>query len=348
MTRQRSATASIAIFAWLAVAGATGCESARSAEGGEKIRGITLSTHGSGLDWGGDTIGPTFDEFGKVGAGWVATHPYAGIAADGTVRFRPSDPARPPQHVVRPIGEAHARGLKILIKPHLAYWGSPFSWRGEIRFDTEEAWDRFFDTYEAWIVDLARAARDADGFAIGTELDNTLEHEGRWRRIIARVREVTDAPLTYAANWPDYRRVPFWDSLDAVGIQAYFPIADAPTSDPELLRRGWSRVMRDLRTFSERVERPVVFTELGYNRAYAAAVEPWAYRTDGPEAESVQSACLEAALRAVEHEPSVVGVFLWKWFPNPRPVGRNFQLATPAIKKTIADVWRPTGPKPGG
>ncbi len=36
----------------------------------------------------------------------------------------------------------------------------------------------------------------------------------------------------------------------------------------------------------------------------------------------------------------VVGAFLWKWFPNPHPVGRNFQLATPRLRKAIADVWR--------
>jgi hypothetical protein len=33
-------------------------------------------------------------------------------------------------------------------------------------------------------------------------------------------------------------------------------------------------------------------------------------------------------------------VFLWKWFPNPHPVGRNFQLATPRLKRAISEVWR--------
>ena len=43
---------------------------------------------------------------------------------------------------------------------------------------------------------------------------------------------------------------------------------------------------------------------------------------------------------AFDGVPSVVGAFLWKWFPEPYPVGRNFQLATPALTRTIADVWR--------
>ena len=40
----------------------------------------------------------------------------------------------PPDYIARPIREAHAQGLKVLIKPHIAYWGSPFRWRGEIKF----------------------------------------------------------------------------------------------------------------------------------------------------------------------------------------------------------------------
>ena len=118
-----------------------------------------------------------------VGADWVSTHPYAGIRADGTVRFRDFDPENPPPRLVRPIREAHRVGLKIMIKPHLAYWGSPFGWRGEIEFADDEQWARFFDAYETWIVNVARACRDADGFAVGTELDRTLQHEARWRRI---------------------------------------------------------------------------------------------------------------------------------------------------------------------
>ena len=53
----------------------------------------------------------------------------------------------------------------------------------------------------------------------------------------------------------------------------------------------------------------------------------------------MQETCLRLALAAVEREPYVAGAFLWKWFPNPRPVGRNFQLATPRLKRAIADIW---------
>jgi hypothetical protein len=311
------------------------------------IRGVTVSTHRGGQEWASDWMPPVLREIREVGGNWVAIHPYARIDADGTVRYRPIDPAQPPEEVARPIREAHALGLKILIKPHLAYWGSPFSWRGEIDFGSDpagdpssnEAWQRFWTTYRQWILELAAVSSEADGFAIGTELDRTLRFEEEWRSLIEQVRRRTPARLTYAANWTDYERVPFWDALDQIGIQAYFPVSEEPTPTDEALRRGWAANMATLRAFSERHDRPIVFTELGYNRSFAAAERPWDYDTDGPEAEPLQAACLRAALAAIAAEPRVEGVFLWKWFPGPRSASRNFQLTTPQMLGTIRDAW---------
>ena len=305
----------------------------------EEVRGIILSTHLDGRDWAWDGVPPTLDEIRGVGAGWVAIHPYARVGRDGSLRVPAIDREHPPQSIVRPIREAHARGLKILIKPHLAYWGSPFSWRGEISYESAVEWTRFWRAYEGWIVELAAISGEADGFVVGTELALTLDQPKRWRRLIKRVREVTDVPLTYAANWDRFEQVTFWDRLDAIGIQAYFPLADAPTGDEATIRNGWANVMARLRTYSETQGKPILFTELGYNRSLAAAARPWDYATDGPEAETVQQACLRAALNAVRDEPSVVGVFLWKWFPQPHPVGRTFQLATPEVQALIRDAW---------
>lgn len=304
-----------------------------------KVRGIVISTHTDGREWGSDAIDSTIDSIREVGAGWISTHPYAAVRDDGSVRFRDFDPASPPESLLRPIREAHRRGLRIMVKPHLAYWGSPFRWRGEIAFEEPRQWDRFFRQYEDWIVKLATVCREADGFVVGTELGRTLGHERAWRRLIERVRAATGAALTYAANWDHYREVPFWDAVDAIGIQAYFPLSDRPHPDRAELTRAWGRRMAELREFGRRRNRRIVFTELGYNRSYAAASSPWNAPGDGPEAEDFQALCLEVALRAVESEPAVVGVFLWKWFPDPYPVGGDYQLATPRIKQVIRDAW---------
>ncbi len=307
------------------------------------IRGITVSCPTWGPEWGTDEMVETMTELKALGATWIAIHPYAWIGRDtGLGGLEHYDPKRPPRWLTRPIVEAHRLGLKMLIKPHLGYWGSRFRWRGEIEFQTDREWRRFFEDYETWIVNLARICRQADGFVVGTELDKTLGHEEEWRRIIRRVREVFRGPLTYGANWTDYERVPFWDALDIVGIQAYFPLVEAGAASPvtrEAIDSGWRRILLRLKRYSKQTGRRIVFTELGYNQAFRAPFAPWEYQVDGPEAEAIQAACLESALNAIEREPTVVGAFLWKWFPGPGR-SRDFSLETPGLQRLLRKVWK--------
>ncbi len=304
------------------------------------MRGITISTHGIGREWANPKVmEPTLKKIRKTGAEWIALHPYARIHEDGRVTWRQGRDGNAPSYWSKPIAIAHKAGLKILIKPHIAYWGTHFSWRGEIAFKSEKAWTRFFRDYRAWILALAEACKHADGFVVGTELDKTISKEKEWRTLIAEVRKRTKAPLTYAANWTDYARVPFWDALDVVGIQAYFPLTETENPSDQELDRSWEARMKLLRAFAKKTNRNIVFTEIGYNRSHKAAREPWTYRTDGAEAKPLQRRCLAAALRAMEKEDTVLGAFLWKWFPEPYPVGRNFQLATKEIRALIRKHW---------
>jgi hypothetical protein len=310
---------------------------------GGPVLGMTVSCPTWGWEWGSDAMVETLHELHELGVNWVAIHPYAGIGNDGSVSFRGLDGPEAPVWLSRPIAEAHALGMKILIKPHIAYWGSQWSWRGEIALPDPTARARFFADYERWMARLAVASRGADAFAVGTELDKTIQHEAEWRRIIATVRAGYEGPLTYAANWTDYQRVPFWDALDAIGVQAYFPLVPGAGDDGGVpseaqLDAGWSRVMKDLRATSERVGRPVVFTELGYNRSSKAAAEPWKYDVGGPRAEEVQARCLSAAIRAMDAEPSVVGAFLWKWFPGSAQP-HDFSASAPHMRAIIQSEW---------
>ena len=304
------------------------------------VRGITISTHGSGRDWGSDAMRPTLEDIRALGANWVAIHPYARISGDGSLQFGRFDPSDPPDYLARPIREAHQLGLSICIKPHIAYWGSPFTWRGEIEFAQAEQWATFWRDYSEWILLLAAACSEADGFVVGTELDRTLPFEAQWRALIADVRTRTAAPLTYAANWSDYERVPFWDALDVIGIQAYFPLADSTDCSEEAIQRGWQRRTDELHTYADAHNRNILFTELGYNQSHRAPLQPWDYATDGDDARPVQIACMRAALQAIEREERIVGALLWKWFPQPRSIGRNFQLAAPHLRAVIAESWQ--------
>jgi hypothetical protein len=319
--------------------GTTVAADARAPDPYAEIRGMTISCPGAGRIWGSDLMVETMQEIRDLGVNWVTIHPYAGIRADGTVGASRVDGLyAETTWLTRPIEEAHRLGLKIMIKPHLAYWGSKFSWRGEIAFETDEQWRRFFETYEAWISMVAELSTDADAFVVGTELEATVQFEDEWRRIIAAVRERTDAPLTYAANWDRYERVKFWDALDAVGIQAYFPlVGHEGLPEQHELDSAWALLVSRLEEVSARHDRDIVLAELGYNRSSVAAVRPWEYRQGGDHAEEVQRRCMLAALRALKESDRVSGAFLWKWMPGQRRRG-NFKMSTPAMREVISGV----------
>ncbi len=310
-------------------------------ESGGQVRGITVSTPTYGPEWGTPAMAATLDRLVDLGATWFAYHPYGGIDKKGAVGGRWSRGTELPAWVTAPIDMARERGLKVLVKPHLAHWGSGFSWRGDIRFGERETEQRFFAQYTAWIRKMAEACTDADAFCVGTELDGTTHDQAAWRSIIAAVRDETDAHLTFASNWDSYTRIRFWDALDCIGVQAYFPLVNdrevpkgtLPTVSQ--LDAGWDRVLKRLHRFAEPLDRPVVFTELGYDASDRAAHEPWASGRGGHE---LQERALRVALRRIEADLTVVGSFLWKWFPGEVQRG-DFRMSRPELQQLIAEVW---------
>jgi len=325
----------------------------------DRINGMTVSTPRGSSAWAGEEMVDTIAELRDMGVNWIAIHPYGRVQTDGTVSWSwprrrggrsgesdgasepPSGPDTAPDWLRKPIAEAHRQGLKILVKPHLENWRD-YEWRGAIAYETDAEWDRFFTTYTQWIVRLATFSEGADGFVVGTELGGTTGYEARWREVIGAVRGAYTGPLTYAANWDAYERVGFWDALDTIGIQAYFPLlheapADGVLPSQAALDAGWRNVMERVAGFAADVGRPVVFTEAGYNNSPTAPYQPWDWQTRG-DAEELQLRCMIAALRAIAAEPAVRGAFLWKWYPGDR-VPRDFAMASPRVRMVIRDHW---------
>jgi len=314
---------------------------------GELIHGMTISTQTSGREWGSDGFEAELDRLQALGINWVAIHPYAGLRGDGTVSVRHFDHAAPPTWLTRPIAAAHARGMHILIKPHLAYWGSPFEWRGAIVFLDPEDDARFWAGFCQWTLDLAAASKDADAFCVGTELELQTSREAEWRALIAGVRARTKAHLSYAANWDGVERVPFWDALDAIGVQAYFPLL-APVGPGGIpaaqdMREAWAPHLARLKALSESTGKPVFFAELGYDRTEAANLRPWEgapRRTDPTAAAAaLQLRCLQVAFEVLDEESAWLrGAFLWKWFVGAS--GReDFRLDLPATRELLSGTW---------
>lgn len=369
------------------------------------VRGMTISTRTSGHEWGTADFPAELDRLQALGVNWIAIHPYAGVRADGELRWRSWEGDAGPDYLAKAIDAAHARGMQILVKPHIAYWGSPFAWRGDIRFDDPKHTARFWADLSRWTVALARASRRADGFSVGCELRHFEADEARWRALIAEVRVALagqavgddaagpaaggapgdhgarkvesgrspsaggvftgqDAPdglaatsvagqgsaprtpqLTYAANWDSVLDVPFWDALDSIGVQAYYPL-EVETAPGELpteaqLRAAWTPHLVDLMQLSMRTGKPVVFLELGYDRNVSAHLEPWVGAREAPtEATTeLQRRLFAAALDVLHRERKWLrGAFLWKWFVEPTR-REDFTLDHPAVRDLLKERW---------
>ena len=308
----------------------------------EFYRGMTVSCQTWGTEWETPQMATTLAELHGLGVNSIAIHPYARIEQDGHLHFRQRSGST---YITTPLHWAHQLGMSTMLIPHIAYWGTRFSWRGEIDFTSAQEWDRFFSDYEVWIEQMAQLAESehSELFCVGLELAHAERFDQRWRNIIAAVRKIYHGKITYGANWDRYEAVKFWDAVDYIGVLAYFPLTDSPDPSRTQLDVAWRQRGAELARFSRRNGgKQVLFTEIGYNESSRAAAEPWTFQTGGDHAAEIQLRCIESALAASENSPWLAGMFWWKWFPElPHDEEENYRLQTPAIKSLIARYWQP-------
>ncbi|MEO1053795.1 MAG: hypothetical protein AAFX87_24370 [Bacteroidota bacterium] len=217
-------------------------------------------------------------------------------------------------------------GIKTILKPHIWLRNSGDKWRADIAMNSEEEWQQWFKAYEDFILHYAQLAEEEniEILCIGTELHKTCQDRGEdWVPLIERIREVYKGKLTYAANFnQEYQDVAFWDKLDYIGVQAYFPLAESESPTLEELQKGWEKPIQDLERFSAQVGKPVLFTEVGYKSTKNAAIEPWTWpqsinreQRELLYSEETQALCYEALFKSVWDEPWLAGVYIWKWYP---------------------------------
>jgi len=117
---------------------------------------------------------------------------------------------------------------------------------------------------------------DSKLFNIGTELDATYGHEAEWRAVIAAVRAVApNTKLFYGCNWyPNVTAVNFWDALDYIGVDAYYPLTDHINPTLEEVKAGWVPIMQTLAETSAKFDKKVIFAEVGYASFDQAPISP--------------------------------------------------------------------------
>ncbi len=217
----------------------------------------------------------------------------------------------------------HENNMKVMLKPQIWIWRGEYT--GLLEMASETDWIQLEDSYKNFILDYAKLA-EKDGieiFCIGTELETFIEHRPEyWRKLISEIRLVYTGKLTYAANWDEYKRVPFWDLLDLIGIDAYFSISESMTPTLEESKEGWPHWKTELKAISDKENKKILFAEYGYRSVDFSGKEPWKSDRDMNMVNlEAQLNLLEGLYQSVWDEDWFAGGFLWKWFLSHEKVG---------------------------
>lgn len=148
--------------------------------------------------------------------------------------------------------------------------------------------------------------------------------------------------MTYAPNWDDYDKVTFWDALDYIGTDAYFPLSSDKTPTVCDLKNAWQPLVKKLKSYSEQWNKPILFTEWGYLSVDACADKTWELEKQKdqiPVNEQAQANAIQALLETFGEEAWWAGGFQWKWYPSAHSAageGQHIKDYTPQEKKSIA------------
>lgn len=240
------------------------------------------------------------------------------------------------------INTLKQKGIKTMMKPQIWVWRGEFT--GFIKMNSEEEWLQLEETYTNFIMQYAKVAEEThtELFCIGTELENFVAHRPEfWTQLINKIRKVYKGKLTYASNWNEYTKTPFWDQLDFIGIDAYFPLSDVQTPSLEDCKAGWQKHKSEIKTYSEKFKKPILFTEYGYRSVDYSAKAPWVSDVEMDEVN------MEAQLNATHalfdefwNEDWFAGGFIWKWFHNHEKAGGESDNQFTPQNKPVEEIVR--------
>lgn len=262
-------------------------------------KGVNFTAEGRG-GYGAEGALEVLRELPKYGVNSIALVPY-GMTRQGTASIRFGGLERD-EHIEKVAAHARSLGMKIMLKPQI--W-MPGGFIGDLDFSTPQERAAWFTQYRAFIGHHARLAARirADIFCVGTELSKLSPDQAEWRRIIREVRAVYSGPLTYAAvQGPEFETLRFWDALDYIGLNNYYPLPDDLST---------AAIVAKVEAVQKKFRKPVIFPEAGFASLEGPHREPWDETRRKLSMED-QARCYEAIYKAFWGKPWFKGIYWWK------------------------------------
>lgn len=297
-----------------------GCVPAQEEPTSPKINGLSFVGGPNEVD------GRHIQDMLDVHANHISVMPFAYGSKDSAhLRFKDLNWqwwGESPEGVAKVVMEARKHGLEAMMKPHV--WIDRGYYTGSFGLSAEEDWISFENDYREYIMAFAHLSEKlkVPMFCIGTELSRFVEERPDfWFKLIKEVRAVYSGKLTYAANWDAYEKIPFWDKLDYIGVDAYFPLCKDETPSVKAMIRAWYPHVRKMKAFAARYDKQILFAEWGFRSSDYCAREPWNFEDKLDVNLEAQKNAFEATFMQLWGEPWFAGGYLWKWFPVDHQVG---------------------------
>lgn len=224
---------------------------------------------------------------------------------------------------IKQIDAAQDAGFKVFYKPHI--WindDTSGKWRSDVFPQNDENWDLWKEDYRSFVLRYAKIAEaaGAEMYCVGTELSRlTMEKPQYWIDLIHDVRKVYSGKLTYASNWyKEFESISFWNHLDYIGIQAYFPLVKNEYPSVEEIEGGWKKYMSVLNSVHADYGKNILFTELGYKSTSDSGIKPWEwidYNSGNDKSFSLetQANCYLAFFNSIWDQDWFAGAHIWQW-----------------------------------
>jgi hypothetical protein len=199
-----------------------------------------------------------------------------------------------------------------------------------------------------------------------------------WRHMIAAIRGATynslvgnhplpggnySGKLIYSASWnlipglqsgsnkPEFEGITWWDAVDYIGVNAYFPLTrDADVSVDQLTQAwhgqgldlaGQGNIYSRLQAVSDKFDKSLVFTSAGYESIAGANAKPdpnqQDYASTTTQDQGEQRFDMEALVTTFNGEPWWQGVFWYEDQPMPYASQPNWQYSTAWAADTLRD-----------
>ena len=293
-----------------------------------------------------------FDDIKDLNADWTTIMPYAFTSIERPEVIFDNDRqwwGEKKEGIIKSVKFAKVKNLKILLKPHV--WVKGQGWTGDFKLANEADWNRWERSYKKYILSFATLADslEIEAFCIGLEFKHAIKERPEfWIRLIREVRNCYQGKVCYAANWDNFQNIPFWDKVDLIGINAYFPLSHEITPTLKDLIMAWDTHVLELEELSGKYNKAIVFTEYGYRSMDKAAGNQWELehhrKFKGKPNYTAQEISYQALFTSVWEKPWFKGGFLWKWYPNIRGDMDNYNSDyTPQFKpveKVIKDWYK--------